>query len=107
MAVGAFPDVRKTAGPSCLLCCVCLAVLDDSYGLKVIGTVERTGNGPVVRDTDRLPTTVVTGRLLGLGHIALSELPAAFQQRFATLRPDSQRKAAAKEKSSQLFYHNL
>ena len=81
MAIGTFPDVRKTAGPSCLLCCVCLAVLDDSYGLKVIGTVERTGNGPVVRDCDFFPT------LQGCRVVVIAELPFPEQ----TLAADSLR----------------
>ena len=68
-SVCALAHIRKASGASRLFGRNILTVLDNSYGLQVIGLVKGSVNGPVVRHGNGLPA------LCCLDVMPLAELP--------------------------------
>ena len=78
--------IRKPAGTSCLQCRLGLHILNDLHGLEIILYAERSGNCPVVRDTDSLPGRAIEchgGSPFGLAEM---ETPSGLQGDFITRR---------------------
>ena len=68
-AICALAHVRQASGTSGLFSGHILSVLDHRYGLEVICLVERTVDGPVVRNGNLLPA------FCSLDVMAFAELP--------------------------------
>ena len=83
-AVPAHTDEGKTAGTSGMLHRFLLSVLRNRHLLFIVLGTERAVDGPVVRDSHRLPLTVVESRLYKLIVILAGELPVFLQQELIT-----------------------
>ena len=76
---GAIPTLtypRQRTGATCFLSSFALAILGDGHYLFVDVFIERTCNGPVVRNSYRLPMGIIVGGYLSTFGGSTLELPA-------------------------------
>ena len=98
--------IRQPSGTPGLYGSLLFKVLRNRYLLQIVVAVERTKDGPIMRNGHCFPLTVVEICLCCFGNISLGELPVLFQQCFCTLRHCRQGKTGAAGKDKYCLSHS-